>query len=64
MNKTNENPTQAQEAEESAPVQVTPPSDHPGGLDGFVRDAIEDIRAVLRADPDVAVGADGTVLEH
>lgn len=34
-----------------ASIQVTPPSEHPGGVDGFVGDALEDIRAVLRADP-------------
>lgn len=32
-------------------VKRTPPSTHPPGLDGFFRDAAEDIRAVLRADP-------------
>jgi serine O-acetyltransferase len=36
---------------ESHEIQVTPPSEHPPGVDGFLQDAIEDIRAVLRADP-------------
>lgn len=30
---------------------VTPPTPHPPGMDGFFQDAIEDIRAVLRSDP-------------
>ena len=32
-------------------VQITAPSSHPGGARGFLLDAIEDIRAVRRADP-------------
>jgi serine O-acetyltransferase len=40
----------AADSEESE-IQVTPPSGHPPGADGFLREAVEDIRAVLRADP-------------
>lgn len=40
-----------EQSEGESDVQVTPPSTHPPGVDGFLRDAIEDIRAVLRADP-------------
>lgn len=32
-------------------VQATPPSPHPPGVLGFLMDAFEDIRAVMRSDP-------------
>jgi serine O-acetyltransferase len=39
------------DAEAREGTQVTPPSNHPSGVDGFLRDVVEDIQAVLRADP-------------
>ncbi len=35
----------------ASPTDATPPSPHPDGLLAFFRDALEDIRAVRRADP-------------
>lgn len=44
-----ESSTEAGDPQEEIPV--TAPSTHPPGVDGFLRAAAEDIRAVLRADP-------------